>query len=77
MEFILNGLPNEIALVYLDDFFIFGRTFKEHLRKLKLIMGQQKVAALRITGKEMHFFFQKEHQFLSFLVSNMASNKKN
>ena len=31
MEFIMAGLSNDVALVYLDDIIIFGRSFVEHL----------------------------------------------
>ena len=39
MELIMSGLSYEVALLYLDDIIIFGRSFEEHLNCLDLLLG--------------------------------------
>ena len=48
MELIMSGLSYEVALVYLDDIIIFGRSFEEHLNRLYLVLGRLKDAGLKI-----------------------------
>ena len=45
MELITAGL-SEMALVYLDNLIIVGRSFEEHLNRLNLFFGQFKDAGL-------------------------------
>ena len=50
MELTLSRLSYEIALVYLDDNVILGRTFKENLERLELSLCRLKEAVLKIKG---------------------------
>ena len=59
MELIMSGLSYEVALVYLDDIFIFGRSFEEHLNRLDLVLGRLKDAGLKIKGSKCRFFRKK------------------
>ena len=76
MDLILSGLSYEIALVYLDDIIIFGRTTDENIEKLKLILCRLKEAGLRIKGSKSRIkglksrFFQKKIHFLRHTLSN-------
>ena len=69
MELIMSGLSYEVALVYLDDIIIFGRSFEKHLNRLDLVLGRLKVAVLKIKGSKSRFFQEKIH-FLGHIVSN-------
>ena len=68
MESIMAGLSYEVALVYLDDIIVFGRSFEEHLNCLDLVLGRLKDAGLKIKGSKCRFFQEKNH-FLRHLVS--------
>ena len=71
MEMIMAGLSYEVALVYLDDIIIFGRSFEEHLNRLDLVLGRLKDAGLKIKGSKFSFFREKNH-FLGHIVSNQG-----
>ena len=59
MELIMSGLSYEVALVYLDDIIIFGRSFEEHLNRLDLVLGRLKEAGLKIKGSKCRFSGKK------------------
>ena len=61
MELTLSRLSYEIALVYLDDNVILGRTFKENLERLELSLCRLKEAVLKIKGQKNRFFQKKIH----------------
>ena len=71
MELIMAGLSYKLALVYLDDMIIFGRSFEEHLNRLDLVLGRLKDAGLNIKGSKCRFFQEKIH-FLGHIVSNQG-----
>ena len=71
MELIMAGLSYEVALVYLDDIITFGRSFKEHLNRLDLVLGRLKDAGLKIKDSKCRFFQEKTH-FLGHIVSNQG-----
>ena len=71
MELIMAGLSYEVALVYLDDIIIFGRSFEEHLNRLDFVLGRLKNAGLKIKGSKCRFFQEKIH-FLRHIVSNQG-----
>ena len=52
MELIMAGLSYEVALVYLDDGMIFGRSFEEHCSRLYLVLGRLKDAGLKTKGSK-------------------------
>ena len=56
IELIFNGLSFEVALVYLDDVIVFGRNFKEHLKRLELVFQLLSENGLKIKGKKSNFF---------------------
>ena len=71
MELIMAGLSYEVALVYLDDKIIFGRSFDEHLNRRDLVLGRLKDAAFKIKCSNCRFFQEKIH-FLGHIVSNQG-----
>ena len=56
MKLIMSGLSYEVALVYLDDIIIFGRSFEEHLNHLDLVLGRLKDAGLKKKAQNAGFF---------------------
>ena len=70
-KLILNGLSHEIALVYLHDIIIFGRTFQEHLERLELILCRLKEAGLKVKESKCRFF-QKKFIFSDILCQTTA-----
>lgn len=66
MHGILKGLKN--TMVYLDDVIIFTATRTEHEQALRLLLTRLAEYNLKISLNKCQFF-QKEVQFLGFLVS--------
>ena len=48
----MAGHSYELALVYLDDIIVFGRSFEEHLNCLDVVIGRLKDAGVKIKGSE-------------------------
>ena len=67
----MAGLSYEVALVYLDDIFIFGRYVEDYLNRLDLVLGRLKDAGLIINGSKCRLF-QKKFHFLGHIVSNQG-----
>ena len=53
MKLIMAGISYKVALVYLDDIVIFGKSFEEHLNRLDLVLGRLKEAGLKTIGVEV------------------------
>ena len=68
IELVLAGLSYEVALIYLDDIIIFGKSFEEHLSQLELVLCTIKEAGLKIKGSKCHFLSQRIH-FLGHIIS--------
>ena len=68
MELILAALSYEVALIYLDDIIIFGKSFQEHLSRLELVLCRIKEAGLKIKGSKCRVF-QKSIHFLGHIIS--------
>ena len=56
MELILAGLSYELALVYLDEIIIFGKSFEERLSRFELVLYRIMEASLKIKGSKCRFF---------------------
>ena len=61
MDLILAGLSYEVALIYLDDIIIFGKSFEEHLSRLELVLCRIKEAGLKIKGSKCRFIQKRIH----------------
>jgi hypothetical protein len=48
METVLRGLTYETCLVYLDDVFLIGLTFQEHLLNLRKLFRRRREARLKL-----------------------------
>ncbi len=56
MQKILKGLIGQICIVYLDDIIVKGRTFREMMKNLKIIMKRLRDAGLKLKAKKCKLF---------------------
>ena len=76
MELILSGLSCEVALVYLDNMIIFGRTFEEHPNPLDLVPGQSTTSRRWFECKGLKIFIcEGKIHILGQIVSNEGVDK--
>ena len=68
MEVALSGLQWTSCLIYLDDVLIFGRSFDEHMARLRLVLQRIADANLKFKPKKCHFLEGKV-VFLGHVVS--------
>ena len=68
MEQVLVGLPTSIALVYLDDILVPGRTFSQELANLRQVFERLREAKLKLSPKKCTLF-QKEVNYLGHVVN--------
>lgn len=68
IERTLSGLQWNVAVLYLDDIIVYGKSFDEHLENLKKVLDRLDGANLRLKAKKCSFF-KKEVSFLGYVVS--------
>ena len=68
IEKALCGLQWRIAVLYLDDIVVFGKTFEQHFKNLEQVLGKLREAGLKLKPKKCNFL-QKEIQFFGHIVS--------
>ena len=68
MRFVLRGLAWDKVLVYLDDAIVLGRSFKESLENLEVVLQRFKVHNLKLKPKK-YSLFTKQERFLGRKVS--------
>ena len=56
MELALSGLQWTACLIYLDDVIVYGKTFKEHLQRLSLVLQRFCQVGLKLKSSKCHFF---------------------
>jgi len=71
MTTVLQSENWEKCLIYLDDVLVFGRTFEEHLERLKLVFSRLKEAGLKLSPGKCKLF-QKEVNYLGHVVSPLG-----
>ncbi|CAC5390493.1 Retrovirus-related Pol polyprotein from transposon 17.6 [Mytilus coruscus] len=69
MELVLNGLQWQICLIYLDDIFVFGKNFEEHMDRLDIILNRISKAGLKLKPEKCDLL-QSEVTFLGHVISN-------
>lgn len=52
MEIALSGLQLLACLIYIDGIIVFGRAFKEHMRKGEHVLGRIKTADLKLKSEK-------------------------
>ena len=72
----MAGLSYEVALVYLDDIIISGRSLVEHLNHLDLVLGRLKDAGLKIKGSKCRFFGKKSFPGTHCIKSRRRSGSR-
>lgn len=68
IEKALAGLQWQIAVLYLDDIVVFGKSFDDHFVNLEKVLSRLSEAGLKLKPKKCHFL-QKEISFLGHIVS--------
>ena len=68
METVLNGLDMTIAIIYIDDIIVPGRTFEQAAAGLEKVLKRLSDNGLKLKTKKCHLF-QREVQFLGHMVS--------
>ena len=68
MELALSGLQWTAFLIYLDNVIVYGKTFKEHLQRLSLVLQRFHQAGLKLKPGKCHFF-ETQVTFLGHLLT--------
>lgn len=68
MDKVLQGLPLNVCLVYLDDILVHGKTFKAALHHLSDVFERLRQANLKLNPKKCSLF-QKRVRYLGHIVS--------
>ena len=68
MDLVLCGLTYTTCLVYLDDIIVYGRSFDEHLMRLREVFSRLRGANLKVHGKKC-CFFKRRVSFLGHVLS--------
>ncbi|XP_041466120.1 uncharacterized protein LOC121416727 [Lytechinus variegatus] len=63
MNLILRGLTWEIALAFLDDVLVLGKSFEEHLKNLRIVLNRFQQFELKLKPKKCSLF-QTKVEFL-------------
>ena len=62
IERTLAGLQWQIAVLYLDDIVVFGKSFEEHLCNLRKVLDRLSEAGLKLKPKKCQFY-KKKYRF--------------
>ena len=68
MEQVLTGLPLNMALIYLDDVLVAGKTFSDQLSHLCSVLQRLRNAGLKL-APEKCFLLQKEVKYLGHVIN--------
>lgn len=68
MKLVLQGLPWQTCLVYIDDIIVFGSCFTQHMARVDEVLNQIKQAGLKLRPDKCHML-QTEVIFLGHVVS--------
>jgi hypothetical protein len=72
MEIVLNGLQWSTCLIYLDDVIIYGRTFDEHMTRLRDVLDRVKNSGLKLSPPKCHLL-EPEVRFLGHIVTSAGT----
>ena len=68
MELVLKGYLWKRCLVYIDDVVVYGRSFRETLTNLRLVLERIRAAGLKLKPSKCELF-RKEILYLGFMVT--------
>ena len=69
MEHVLSGLPLSVALVYIDDILVPGRTLVDHLSNLRTVFQRIRMANLKLAPHKCMLLQQKVN-YLGHVISS-------
>ena len=55
MELMFSGFSYDVALTYLDDIIVFGKTFEEHLQRLEKVFPRHAEKGLKSKDRSTTF----------------------
>ena len=67
-EQVLAGLPTTVALLYLDDIFVPGKSFEQQVKNLQSVFTRLRMANLKLNPDKC-CLIQKEVKYLGHIVS--------
>lgn len=56
MEIVLQGLPWQSCLVYLDDIIVFSKDFPQHIERIRQVLDKIQGAGLKLKPEKCHLF---------------------
>ncbi|GFU25092.1 retrovirus-related Pol polyprotein from transposon 17.6 [Nephila pilipes] len=68
MEAVLRELSYEACLVYLDDIFVVGCIFENHLRNIRRVFEKLKIVNLNLNPSKCNLF-RREVGYLGHIIS--------
>ena len=71
MDLVLSGIRWEHCLVYIDDIVIMGKTFKNHLQNLRVVLEKLRGAGLRLKPA-MCSLFREKVSFLGHVITRQG-----
>ncbi|UYV73793.1 K02A2.6-like [Cordylochernes scorpioides] len=71
METVLQGIPLETCLVYLDDIIVMGKSFEEHLINLERVLQKIRGARLKLNPRKCKLFKEKV-RYLGHVISRQG-----
>ncbi|UYV65014.1 K02A2.6-like [Cordylochernes scorpioides] len=71
METVLQGIPLETCLVYLDDIIVMGKSFEEHLINLERVLQKIRGARLKLNPRKCKPFKEKV-RYLGHVISRQG-----
>ena len=69
MEQVLVGLPTTVALLYLDDILVPGKSFEQQVKNLRSVFARLRVANLKLNPDKC-CLLRKEAKYLGHIVSH-------
>ncbi len=71
MDRVLAGLPPEVAMVYIDDILVSGKTFEDQIKHLEQVFQRLRNASLKLSPDKCQLL-QQQVKYLGHIISHMG-----